>query len=74
MGRGLGWTILVQRPSGDVTYEGLPVAVSEIATPSLARSQSTWCGARLLLSRATRAFLTDAVRLTAQHLPAVSSE
>ncbi|MFD6893421.1 LysR family transcriptional regulator [Rhodococcus sp. NPDC060086] len=33
VGRGLGWSLLLQRPSLDVTYEGLPIAVRPFAEP-----------------------------------------
>ncbi|GAA4888966.1 LysR substrate-binding domain-containing protein [Streptomonospora salina] len=33
VGRGLGWSILVQRPSNDRTYEGFRVVITEIAEP-----------------------------------------
>lgn len=70
VGRGLGWTILMQRPSADVTYEGLPVAVREIATPGIADvSVNVVWHPESLLNRATRAFLTEAVRLAARFLP-----
>jgi len=69
VGRGLGWTILLQRPSADVTYEGLPVAVREIATPGIEPvSVDVVWHPDSLLNRATRTFLTEAVRLTARHL------
>lgn len=58
VGRGLGWTLLVQRPHFDVTYEGLEVVVKTIVDPPpapvgivVAWHQDS------LLSRATRAFI-----------------
>jgi len=33
VGRGLGWTLLLQRPAGDLTYEGLPLAVRPVVDP-----------------------------------------
>jgi DNA-binding transcriptional LysR family regulator len=33
VGRGLGWTLLLQRPAQDVSYEGLPIAVRPFAEP-----------------------------------------
>lgn len=33
VGRGMGYTILAQRPSGDITYEGRPLAVRPIHPP-----------------------------------------
>lgn len=69
VGRGLGWTILLQRPSADVTYEGLPIAVREISTPGIAPvSVNVVWHPDSLLNRATRAFLTEAVRLAARQL------
>ncbi len=69
VGRGLGWTILLQRTSADVTYEGLPVAVRPIATPGIEPvSVDVVWHPDSLLNRATRAFLTEAVRLAARHL------
>lgn len=35
VGRGLGWTLLLQRPKIDVTYEGLEVVVKTIASPAV---------------------------------------
>lgn len=35
VGQGLGWTLLVQRPALDVTYEGLPVVVVDVSVPVL---------------------------------------
>ena len=37
VGRGFGWTLLLQRPGGDATYEGNPVVVKEIGAPVAAR-------------------------------------
>ena len=58
VGRGLGWTLLLQRPKIDVTYEGLEVVVKTIASPAvpsvhvvLAWHQNT------RLSRVARAFI-----------------
>jgi DNA-binding transcriptional LysR family regulator len=33
VGRGLGWTLLLQRPAMDVTYEGLPLALRTVVDP-----------------------------------------
>lgn len=33
VGRGFGWSILVQRPSNNLSYEGLPVVVKEVEPP-----------------------------------------
>ena len=35
VGRGFGWTLLLQRPSASVTYEGHPVVVKDIGAPAL---------------------------------------
>ena len=35
VGRGFGWTLLLQRPSTSVSYEGKPVVVKEISSPVL---------------------------------------
>jgi DNA-binding transcriptional LysR family regulator len=62
VGRGLGWTLLLQRPSADVTYEGRPVVVKDIAAPVLpdVAVAVVW-PPDSLLSRASRAFITHAV-------------
>ncbi|MFE4504067.1 LysR substrate-binding domain-containing protein [Rhodococcus sp. NPDC056743] len=36
VGRGLGWTLLLQRPKMDITYEGLEVVVKTIGSPAVA--------------------------------------
>lgn len=33
VGRGLGWTLLLQRPAMDITYEGLPLALRAVVDP-----------------------------------------
>jgi len=65
VGRGLGWTLLLQRPSHDITYEGNPVVVKEISAPVLdeVAVDLVWHPGSLL-SRATRTFITEAVALT----------
>lgn len=62
VGRGLGWTLLLQRPSSDTTYEGHPVVVKEIGAPVLppVEVDLVW-HPESLLSRATRTFLTEAL-------------
>ncbi len=62
VGRGFGWTLLIQRPQLDVTYEGLGVVVRPEVEPPvpevdilLAWSQDA------LLSRTARAFVDFAV-------------
>ncbi|KRE43375.1 LysR substrate-binding domain-containing protein [Knoellia sp. Soil729] len=64
VGRGLGWTLLLQRPSASVTYEGKPVVVKDISSPVLpdVAVNVVW-HPESLLSRASRAFITHAVRL-----------
>jgi DNA-binding transcriptional LysR family regulator len=58
VGRGLGWTLLVQRPAQDVTYEGLPVVCKEIHDPhpSAVAVVIAW-PQEAMLSRAARAFI-----------------
>lgn len=58
VGRDLGWTLLVQRPAPEITYEGLPVVAKEIHDPRpdpvsvvVAWHQDS------VLSRAARAFI-----------------
>lgn len=67
VGRGLGWTLLLQRPSSDTTYEGNPVVVKEIGAPVLPEVavDLVW-HPESLLSRATRTFISDAVASTAR--------
>jgi DNA-binding transcriptional LysR family regulator len=64
VGRGLGWTLLLQRPKADVTYEGRPVVVKDIATPVLppVAVDVVW-HPESLLSKASRTFITHAVRM-----------
>lgn len=63
VGRGLGWTLLLQRPSANVTYEGRPVVVKDIGAPVLdpVAIALVW-QPDSLLSRATRTFITEAVQ------------
>lgn len=58
VGRGLGWTLLLQRPRADVTYEGRPVAVRRVAEPALPEVAVVvvW-HPEALPSRATRTFV-----------------
>lgn len=67
VGRGLGWTLLLQRPSANVTYEGRAVVVKDIGTPVLppVAVALVW-QPDSLLSRATRTFITESVRLAAR--------
>jgi len=64
VGRGFGWTLLLQRPSASVTYEGHPVVVKDIGAPALppVAVEVVW-PPDSLLSRAARTFITLAVRL-----------
>jgi DNA-binding transcriptional LysR family regulator len=64
VGRGLGWTLLLQRPSADVTYEGMPVVVRDIGTPVLpAVAVDVVWHPESLPSKATRTLVALAVRL-----------
>jgi DNA-binding transcriptional LysR family regulator len=57
VGRGLGWTLLVQRTPVDVTYEGRPIAVKDVAEAMPVVSMVlAWHGDNPL-SRAAQAFL-----------------
>lgn len=64
VGRGFGWTLLLQRPSASVTYEGHPVVVKDIGAPTLppVAVEVVW-PPDSLLSRAARTFITLAVGL-----------
>lgn len=64
VGRGFGWTLLLQRPSASVTYEGNPVVMKEIGAPALppVTVEVVWPPGSLL-SRASRTFITLAVSL-----------
>ena len=67
VGRGLGWTLLLQRPTADVTYEGLPIVVREIRTPQLDPvSIDVVVHGDTLLNRASRKFVDHVVRLGTQ--------
>ncbi|MBE9373616.1 LysR family transcriptional regulator [Saccharopolyspora sp. HNM0983] len=58
VGRDLGWTLLVQRPAPEVTYEGLPVVVKELhdPRPDPVGVVVAWHRGSML-SRAARAFI-----------------
>lgn len=64
VGRGLGWTLLLQRPSANITYEGRPVVVKDISSPVLpdVPINVVW-HPESLLSKVSRTFITHAVRL-----------
>ena len=64
VGRGLGWTLLLQRPSANVTYEGMPVAVVDIASPLLpAVAVDVVWHPESLPSKASRTLIALAVRM-----------
>ncbi len=64
VGRGLGWTLLLQQPSADVTYEGMPVVVRDIGSPALpAVAVDVVWHPESLPSRASRALVALAVRM-----------
>ena len=58
VGRGLGWTLLLQRPANDTTYEGLPLALRDVVDPVPASVEVVlaWRG-DALLSRVARTFV-----------------
>lgn len=61
VGRGLGWTLLIQRPQLDVTYEGLRVVVRPDVHPPLAAVDILLVWPQdALLSRVGRAFVAYA--------------
>jgi DNA-binding transcriptional LysR family regulator len=64
VGRGFGWTLLLQRPSANVTYEGRPVVVKDIAVPVLppVAVDVVW-HPESLLSKASRTFIAHSVRM-----------
>lgn len=78
VGRGFGWTLLLQRPSASVTYEGKALVVREVGRPELPEI-AVVCLWRpeSLLSRVGRVFIAHAVA-TAQagliRLPFASAE
>lgn len=58
VGRGLGWTLLLQRPRVDVTYEGLEVVVKTISEPALPAVHVVVAWHQdVTLSRVARAFI-----------------
>ncbi|EHR63446.1 LysR substrate-binding domain-containing protein [Saccharomonospora cyanea] len=58
VGRGLGWTLLVQRPEHDVTYEGLGVVVRTDLTPRPGPVDVVLAWQRgAMLSKASRTFV-----------------
>ena len=62
MGRGLGWTLLLQRPHLDVTYEGLEVMVKSLVDPRPPEVAVVLMWHQdALLSRVARAFIEFAV-------------
>lgn len=67
VGRGLGWTLLLQRPSSDMTYEGRAVVVKDVIAPVLPAVAVTlvW-HPDSLLSRASRTFLTEVLATAEQ--------
>ncbi len=63
VGRELGWTLLVQRTPVDITYEGRPIVVKEVAEAMPLVSTVIAWHAELPLSRAAQAFLQLAAHL-----------
>jgi DNA-binding transcriptional LysR family regulator len=64
VGRGFGWTLLLQRPSANVTYEGRPVVVKDISSPVLpAVAVDVVWHPDSLPSKASRTFIAHAVRM-----------
>lgn len=57
VGRGLGWTLLVQRTPVDVTYEGRPIVVKEVAEPMPVVSTVIAWREETPLNRAAQAFI-----------------
>jgi DNA-binding transcriptional LysR family regulator len=75
VGRGFGWTLLLQRPSTSVSYEGKPVVVKDISSPVLpdVAVNIVW-HPESLVSRASRAFITHAVRLAEEGRLGITQE
>ena len=68
--RGLGYSIFIQRPRHDVSYEGLPVACVPLdPVPHLERAAIGWSGRRRLPAPG-RAFVTVALGLADRIAPA----
>lgn len=64
VGRGLGWSLQVQRPHGDTTYEGRPLAVVLLRSPELPPVGVALAASKhALLNRAARTFVTHATTL-----------
>lgn len=64
VGRNFGWTLLLQRPSANVTYEGMPVVVRDVAAPVLrAVAVDVVWHPDSLPSKASRTFTALAVRM-----------
>ena len=64
VGRGFGWTLLLQRPSANVTYEGMPVVVKDIDSPVLpAVAVDVVWHPESMPSKASRTFIALAVRM-----------
>ncbi len=73
VGRGLGWTLLVQRPRLDVTYEGLEVVVKTVGEPRTAPVDVVVAWHQdSMLSRVSRTFIqfVTAVASTSPDSPA----
>lgn len=65
VGRALGWSLLLQRPHGDVSYEGFPLVARTIGTPPFDAVGVGICWRRgTLLSRPARAFIELARQVT----------
>ncbi|MFC5946857.1 LysR family transcriptional regulator [Pseudonocardia lutea] len=62
VGRGLGYSLQVLRPHGDLTYEGLPLAPRPVALPSAGEAVVLAWTPRRRLSPAARAVADLAVR------------
>lgn len=62
VGRGFGWTLLLQRPSASVTYEGRTLVVREIGSPMLPEIAVVCLWRRgSFLSRVGRVFIAHAL-------------
>lgn len=68
VGRGLGWTLLVQRPHHDVTYEGLGLVVRHEVNPPIPPVDIilVW-SPTVMLSKAARAFVDFATAESDTH-------
>ncbi|MGB8384951.1 MAG: LysR substrate-binding domain-containing protein, partial [Dermatophilaceae bacterium] len=65
VGRGLGWTLLVQRTPVDLTYEGRPIVVKEVAEAMPVVSTVIAWREETPLNRAAQAF----IQLAASAMP-----